>query len=87
MHRKSKAEEVERNYDYFSTIEQDLIKDHEGRYALLRRQKVIELYETVVDAHISATKKFSDGVFSIQKIGRKPVELGFFAYAVDNRPS
>ena len=87
MYKKSKAEEVENNYDFFSKIEQDLINEHSGKYALLRSQEIVKIYDSILEAHTHGVKKFTDGLYSIQKIGRRPVELGFFRYAIDNGAS
>ena len=76
--------EIDRNlYAFLPRIPQ-LMSQHPGEYALLRNQEIVSVHKRLRDAIEEASEKFSDGLFSIQQITDKPVELGFFSYA-DNQ--
>lgn len=60
-----------------------LMTDHAGEYALLHNQKIVSVHERLHEAVDEAMSKFADGLFSIQQITDKPIELGFFSYADD----
>ena len=85
----SKAQqlEVSFNYESFEKKLDDLIGANEGKWALLREGDIVEIFDTVRDAHIAAWKLFSDDKFSVQEITKKPVDLGFFSYAGNPRAS
>lgn len=77
--------EIDRNlYAFLPRIPQ-LMAEHEGAYALLRHQEVVSLHKRLRDALDEASAKFSDGLFSIQQVTDKPIELGFFSYADNPR--
>ena len=76
--------EVDRNLFAFLPKIPELLDQHAGAYALLKDQKIISLHQRLSEALASAEAKFSDGIYSIQRVTDKPVELGFFSYA-DNQ--
>lgn len=78
-------QEIDRNLFAFLPKVPDLLADHEGEFALLRHQKVISLHVKLSEALASAEAQFADGLFSIQQVTQKPVELGFFSYADSSR--
>jgi hypothetical protein len=73
--------EIDRNLFAFLPRIPQLIADHEGEFALLRHQELVSLHKRLRDALDEASNSFSDGIFSIQQVTDKPVELGFFSYA------
>jgi hypothetical protein len=74
--------EIDDNLAFFETKVDDLIHDHRDRYALLRHKKVIGIYDTLRDAKVAGDNQFTDGIFSIQKITKKSVDLGVFSHAM-----
>ncbi len=60
--------EVDRNFEAFRGMLPDLLKDHAGKYALLRDTKLIEKFDTAGDALIYAQAQFPDGLYSIQEV-------------------
>lgn len=72
--------EIDRNLFAFLPRIPDLMPEHEGEFALLRDQKVVSLHKRLRDA-LEASSIFSDGIFSIQQVTDKPIELGFFSHA------
>jgi hypothetical protein len=73
--------EVERNLFAFLPRIPALMKTHAGEYALLRKQEVVSLHARLSEALSEGEAKFADGLFSIQQVTDKPVELGFYSYA------
>jgi len=78
-------EEIDRNLFAFLTQVPDLLADHRGDFALLKSQRVVSIHSKLSQALAEGAKRFSDGLFSIQQITDKPIELGFFSYAEDHR--
>ncbi len=74
--------EIDKNYAYFQTRLASLLEHHRNRYALLRQQEIVGVYDTVRDAKMTGDKFFSDGLFSIQQIESEPLNLGYFSHAV-----
>lgn len=77
--------EIDRNLFAFLPEIPKLIERHRNKYALLRDQKIDGLYTRLSEALRAAHTKFPDGLFSIQQVTDKPVELGFFNYADHSR--
>ena len=74
--------EIQSNLKAFQAQSDKLRKCHRGRYALLRHEEIVAIYDTVRDAQITGSKFFDDGLYSVQKIGMSPINLGSFSYAV-----
>ena len=83
--RNAKCEEIEKNYQFFKRILPQIKTDHIDEFVLIRHQKIIAFYPTIIEAQIDAVRKYPDNLFSVQEVRNKPVELGFFRYAVGNR--
>ncbi len=77
----SQEQEVEKNFSAFTSMLDELMGQNNGRWALLRHGALIEIFDTVSDAHVAAWKLFSDGLFSVQEITKQSVDLGFYSYA------
>ena len=76
--------EIDRNLFAFLPLLPQLLSDHEGEFALLRNQRVISFHERLSEA-LASGAEFEDGLFSIQQVTDRPVELGFFSYADNSR--
>lgn len=74
--------EIEKNHRSFLQKLPSLIEIHQGRYALLRKEEIIGIYDTVRDAQTTGASFIKDGLFSIQKIENKAIDLGFYSHAV-----
>ena len=74
--------EVDRNFEAFRAMLPDLLKDHAGKYVLLRDTKLIQKFDTAGDALIYAQAQFSDGIYSIQEVTGRTIDLGFFSHAM-----
>ena len=74
--------EVDRNFEAFKAMLPDLLKDQAGKFVLLRDTKLIEKFDTAGDALIYAQAQFPDGLFSIQEVTGRTIDLGFFSHAM-----
>lgn len=72
--------EIDRNYDAFLAKLPDLLKEHEGRFALLHNCEVVALYNTSLEATVEGSKRFSLGKYSVQEVTGEPEHLGFYSY-------
>lgn len=77
----AQREEVKRNYAEFQKMLPELIASNPGKFALMRGGKVIEFFDSANDAFLAGRKLYADGIFSVQEIADKPVDLGFFSHA------
>lgn len=73
----TQQEVVDSNYEAFREILDDLMKTDRGRVALMKDRQLSACFDTRDDA-ISAGKLLG-GAFSIQKITKKPINLGIFS--------
>ena len=74
--------EVDRNYGAFQKLLPELIEEHNGRFALMRGEKVEQIFDSVHDAVVFAKDKYDDDLFSVQEITERIVDLGFFSHAI-----
>ena len=72
---------IEKNFAFFQSKLPELMRDHGNRYALLRDEKIIALYDTSRDADLTGAMLFKDDLYSIQKVTQTPVNLGIFSCA------
>ena len=81
-----RQEAVDRNFDAFLKKLPELIRTHGGKFALLRDGEVVEFFDTARDAMIFGQKTYSDGLFSVQEVTDRIVDLGYFSHAVHFDP-
>ena len=60
----------------------ELAKTDPGKFALLRHEKLVQVFDTAGDTAKFATAQFDDGLYSIQEISSRVVDLGYFSHAV-----
>jgi hypothetical protein len=73
--------EIEKNYRFFLGYVGSILPDHRGKYALLRHQQVVRVYDALLDAVLAGHSQFGDGMFSVQEVTDTPLDLGFFSHA------
>ncbi|WP_424947550.1 hypothetical protein [Candidatus Spongiihabitans sp.] len=78
----SKQQEIEKNFAYFESVLPSLTDGDFGRYALLRHEEIISIYDTARDALTTGTQLYDDGLFSIQKVDPRPIDLGAYSHAL-----
>ena len=74
--------EVDRNFEAFKKQLPDLLKTSAGKYALLRDQQVIEVFDSASDAQKYALAQYPDGRCSIQHISDHIADLGYFSHVM-----
>ena len=73
MHAQTEKErEVAANYDFFASRVNDLMAEHEGRFALLRHQEIVGYYPDFNAAVDAGEARFADQAFSVQEVRTAP---------------
>ena len=62
MAKHSMQAEVEKNHEAFEKILPQLMRTHEGKYALLRDRNIVELFDSFADAEQFGSAKFADDI-------------------------
>jgi len=73
--------EIEKNYVFFTDFVGSLMARHKGEFALLHSGEFIHSYATVGQAIAAGHSKYGDGMFSIQEVTDRPLDLGFISHA------
>jgi hypothetical protein len=58
--------DLEKELDYYIKHQDELIKQYEGKYLLIKDQKVVGSYDTELEAYQDAKSKYELGSFLIQ---------------------
>ena len=74
--------EVDANFQAFEEQLPELLKRYAGKHALMKDCKVVEIFDTDLDAMRAGYRLFEDGIFSVQKISREIIDLGFVSHEV-----
>jgi len=74
--------EVDANFEAFKNELPLLLTSHPGKYALLHKKKVINIFDTAGDAQKYAEAQYPDGLYSIQQIVGGLTDLGYFSHAM-----
>ena len=74
--------EVDKNFEAFQKLLPELIETHNGKFALMRGEKIVQIFDSVHDAVVFAKEKYDDDLFSVQKITNQAADLGIFSHAV-----
>lgn len=77
----TKEKAIAENYEAFERLLPELLKAAEGKFALLRKRELVDVFETAGEAHAAGATRFDDGLFSVQKVKAGAISLGFFSYA------
>ena len=78
--------EVDKNFVAFKTLLPELSKEHSGKYALMRHEDIVQIFDSPGDAAIFAEEKYHDELYSIQQITDQLADLGYFSHALHFRP-
>lgn len=62
----AKSKKLQKEYDYFLEHHKELVKQFNGRFVVIKGQKVIGDYISEQDAYITTTKSHELGTFLIQ---------------------
>ena len=75
-------DQIDRNYTAFKALLPDLMKTSGGKWALLHNATLEGVFDTARDAWLAGTKLYADGLFSVQEVRNRAVDLGRFSHAV-----
>ena len=78
-------QEIAQNFEYFQNALPTLLPKHRGEYALLRAREIVGIFPTPIAAMSEGHSRFSDGVFSVQRVADRPFDLGFLSYGENDR--
>jgi hypothetical protein len=85
MDRMELEREVDLNFDAFVEELPEIMPNHAGEYVLMKNGQMVSFHASA-DAALSAGRAaFADGIYSIQEVTDRPIDLGFFSHAVDPR--
>lgn len=73
--------EVQSNYAAFRDLLPDLLPQHEGEYALMRGRELVGFFPSADAAYRHGMDAFEDGLFSIQTVSDRPIDLGALSHA------
>jgi len=74
--------EADRNFEAFQKKLPELLKEHAGKFALLRDGEIVQFFDTARDAMVHGQSEFEDGLFSVQEVTEQVTDLGFFSHAL-----
>ena len=78
-------DEVDLNYDAFVAELPGLLPRWRGKHALLRHAAVVEFFDSSAMALDAGRAQFADGIYSVQEVTDRPVDLGFYSHAIHPR--
>ncbi|MBI5729561.1 MAG: hypothetical protein HY963_00335 [Ignavibacteriales bacterium] len=58
---------LEKEFNYYLEHQLELLKKYEGKYLIIKDQKVVEFYNTEIEAYTKAKEKYELGTFLIQQ--------------------
>lgn len=59
---------LKREFDYYLAHQDELVKAHNGRFVVIRNEKVIGVYDSQTEAIAETQKTFELGTFLVQKV-------------------
>ena len=71
--------EIDANFEAFSKNLDQYMAQHRDKYALMRDGAVTSFFLSWQDAYNAGNLIYDDAIFSVQKVTRTPVDLGFFS--------
>lgn len=78
----TKKKEVRENAKiFFQNLEKGVYDEYLGKYALMRHKEVIQYFDTRDDARRAGNMMYEDRLFSIQKVEKQNIDLGYFSHA------
>jgi hypothetical protein len=80
-----KREQIEKNYAAFVKELPKIALSHGGKFALMHDGEIVGYYDTSRDAVVAGEAIYPDGLFSVQQVTEKPVDLGYYSHAVPGR--
>jgi hypothetical protein len=75
------GQEVDQNFQAFMSALPSILNTKLGKFALLHRGKIVEYFESSIDAFVDGHQRFGPGRFSVQEVTDHVENLGFYSYA------
>lgn len=85
MDRHALEREIDQNLVMFERALPGLLHDRAGEYVLIRHREMVDFFGSMTDALRSGRSRFADGIFSVQEVTDRPIDLGLFSHAVHPR--
>jgi len=76
------VKEVDQNFVVFEQKFSELIQESPGKFVLMHNREIIEICDTIGEALRLARRLYPSGIFSVQEITPKRVNLGYYSNAV-----
>ena len=57
---------LEREFQYYKDHQDDLVRQHNGKYVVIVKEEVIGVFDTELEAYTEMKKKYAVGTFLIQ---------------------
>jgi hypothetical protein len=57
---------LDKEFKYFKDHQEELVKQHEGKYLVIVGEEVVGAYDLEIDAYTEAKKHYKPGTFLIQ---------------------
>ena len=72
---------IRANFEAFQKLsaQSKFKKEDKGKYALMRDQKLVGVFDDARLAHKHALETYDDDNYSVQEVGQEPIDLGFFS--------
>ena len=83
----AKRDAIARNYEAFEAMLPVLLAERRDQFALMRDGAVAGFFPSAGEAQQAGSAQFSDGLFSVQRVEDKVIDLGFYSYARYRRVS
>ena len=77
-----RQKELEDNYWAFQKLLPSFRPEDNGKFVLMRHGEKVHIFDSPKDAVIFAQAQFPDGMYSVQQITNRTVDLGYFSHAV-----
>lgn len=75
-----KIAEINKNFIAFQKLMPSIDPRHSGKFVVLRKEEIIDYFDSMRDAAKYAEALYEDGLYSIQEVNARVVDLGFFSH-------
>ena len=79
--KEKKLAEIGKNFKAFQKLLPSIEQRYIGKFAVLRQKEIIDYFDSMSDAAKYAEAKYEDGLYSIQQVSSRIVDLGYFSHA------
>jgi hypothetical protein len=60
--------ELQTEQAYFEKIRERLLKDHRGKFALIKNEELVGVFDTAENAYVAGVQKFGNVAFLIKQV-------------------